>query len=127
MSARSFVIFPISSDLVREVLDELVNVNQRIASNLETKYLLLTDPAGDALALSRDCLGSDGSDNLREPLLIHFIRVVGEQGACPIQIVRMNNRAGHFVSTTKPQIAQRINDSSGWHASPLASADKQGV
>jgi hypothetical protein len=97
------------------------------------------DPAGDALALSRDCLGSDDSDNLREPLLIHFIRVVGEQGACPIQIVRMNNRAGHgriltvgfsaanFVSTTKPQIAQRFNVSSGWHASPLASADKQGV
>jgi hypothetical protein len=35
--------------------------------------------------------------------------------------------AANFVSTTKPQIAQRFNDSSGWHASPLASADKQGV
>jgi hypothetical protein len=57
MSARSFVIFPISRDVVREVLDDLIHFHERIASNLETKYLMLTDPAGDALALGRDRLG----------------------------------------------------------------------
>ena len=47
---------------MREVLDDLVHFHERIASNLETKYPLLTDPAGDALALSRDCFGSDGGE-----------------------------------------------------------------
>jgi hypothetical protein len=57
---------------VREVLDELVHLNQRIASNLETKYLLLTDPAGDALALSRDCLGSEVVEHGSQPALVRL-------------------------------------------------------
>ena len=46
------------------------------------------------------------------------------------RILTVGFSAANFVSTTKPQIAQRFNVSSvenGLHGSPLASADKQGV
>jgi hypothetical protein len=70
-----------------------------------------------------------------------FIGIKDRMGECPGRLfvhhetpfIRLHGRiltvgfsAANFVSTTKPQIAQRLNES-GWHASPLARADKQGV
>jgi hypothetical protein len=62
------------------------------------------------------------TSKLKGPGCSIFVHRVGHG-----RILTVGHDAVNFVSTTKPQIAQRFNVSSGWHASPLASADKQGV